>query len=335
MKNIFVVDLSREKSDNKFISKKLIESTKICLSKWKKAILYLNRRWEYSSTICEDCKTIFWCPRCSVSLNSHKNWKLICHSCGYEEKETNVCNACWSVNLKKIWVWTQQIENYIKNLFKNHKIFRFDSDSIKTQKDKKNALESLEIADIIIWTKMITTGFDLESVWLIWVMLLEQEMSIPEYDTWEKVYQNIKQVIWRWWRKWEETDVIIQTFIPDNELINMITNWNYKDFLQFTLKERKKFNYPPYCQMVEILYRNLDEEKWEEKIKKYYNKLSDIFKKTNESMQKNEINLVINYRKKANYHISKIVVKSSDLSPFIKEISNIIIKDKNINLQYK
>jgi primosomal protein N' len=39
----------------------------------------------------------------------------------------------------------------------NNKIFRFDTDTIKNKKQKKEALENLEKADVIIGTKMITT----------------------------------------------------------------------------------------------------------------------------------------------------------------------------------
>lgn len=335
MKNIFLVDLSKESPENKFISKKLIDTIKNNLSKWKKIILYLNRRWEYSCKICQDCKHIFWCPKCSVSLNSHADWYMVCHSCGYKEKEINACTNCWSVDLKKVWIWTQQVEKSIKNLFKNHKVFRFDSDSIKTQKEKREALKKLDEADIIIWTKMITTWFDLEKVWCIWIILLEQEMSIPEYNTWENVYNNIKQVIWRWWRKGEESDIIIQTFIPENPLIKLIIDWNYKDFLKFTLEERKKYNYPPFCEMVEIIYRDLDEIKWVQKIEKIYAKFKKIFDNLDEKSEQDEINLITNYRKKSNYFISKIIVRKNSLKAFISEIKTDIIKNKNINIQYK
>ena len=105
-----------------------------------------------------------------------------------------------------------------------------DSDNLKNISQKKQALLQIEESNIIIWTKMITTWFDFSNIWLIWVILLEQEIQIPNYDTKEKVYSNIKQLIWRWWRKWQDTDIILQTFIPNNQIIKEIVELNYKDF---------------------------------------------------------------------------------------------------------
>jgi len=54
-------------------------------------------------------------------------------------------------------VGTQQIENTIRDQFKEKNIFRFDSDSMKTISAKKQALLDLSEADIIVGTKMLTT----------------------------------------------------------------------------------------------------------------------------------------------------------------------------------
>lgn len=44
---------------------------------------------------------------------------------------------------------------------------------------------------------MITTGFDLRNIGLIGVILLEQELQIPKYDTEERIYATVKQLIGR------------------------------------------------------------------------------------------------------------------------------------------
>jgi len=165
------------------------------------------------------------------------------------------------VNLKKVWIGTQQIEDSLKALFPNNSIFRFDADSVKNKTEKQKALETLRNADIIIGTKMITTGFDFKNVWLIWVILLEQELWIPKYNIEERVYSNIKQLIWRWERNGEKTETILQTFIPGNENIKNIIESNYKEFFTETLKERKLFNYPPFSEMVSIEYRDKNKDK--------------------------------------------------------------------------
>ena len=147
---------------------------------------------------------------------------------------------------------------------------------MKNISSKNQALSELEYADIIIGTKMITTGFDFEKIGLIGVMLVEQELAYPSYDASEKAYANLKQLIGRGNRKSQETNIILQTFLPKNPLITRITSANYKDFLSDTLKERKEFLYPPYCEILTLEYRHKEHEKSLKFTEKLEKKLTDI-----------------------------------------------------------
>lgn len=329
MKNIYLVNLNSDISDFRFFSNTLLRKIDENLKLWKKIILYLNRRWEFSSLLCTSCQRIYNCDNCNVSMKVHEWWVLICHSCWFSKKEPKTCEYCDSQELLKIWIWTQQIENVIKKYFKNINVFRFDTDNIKNIKEKKEALEKLKKADIIIWTKMITTWFDFEWVWLIWVILLEQELTIPEFSTEEKVYSNIKQVIWRWWRKWEETDIVVQTFIPENDLIKSIVEDNYKDFFIKTLKERKSFSYPPFVEYVEVLIKDKSEEKSLKKAEKFYDKL--ILNNTFDY----KVFKIPEYQKRNNIFIYKIWIKWVNISNLLDKVKKDIFVDPNISIDFK
>ena len=157
---MFLVDLSQDKNNiNKYISNTLLKEIDKCINRKKKIILYLNKRWDYSSLICEKCQYLYECKNCDTSLNIHSSpAKLLCHICSHESKVPTNCEKCNSKELKKIWIWTQQIELFFKKYFSNKqvKIFRFDTDVIKNKTDKNSAIDNLKNADIIIWTKMIT-----------------------------------------------------------------------------------------------------------------------------------------------------------------------------------
>jgi primosomal protein N' (replication factor Y) len=171
----------------------------------RKVILYLNKRWEYSSLICKKCNHLHKCKNCDISMSLHWD-NMICHSCWYSKKIVSNCENCKSKELQKVWVGTKQIEDVIKNIYKDKIVYRLDTDIVKNKKTKQEALDNIEKADIVIGTKMITTGFNFLNVWLIWVILLEQELQIASYNTEEKVFSNIKQLIWRGWRLWQKTD---------------------------------------------------------------------------------------------------------------------------------
>ena len=330
---MLLVNLSQDKSNiNPYLSNTLLDKIKESLDNNKKIILYINKRWDYSSLICENCNYLYKCKNCDVSLNIHNfPGKLICHLCWEKENVPTKCIKCSKTNLKKVWVGTQQIESSLNNIFTSVNIFRFDSDSVKNKSEKALALEKLENANIIIWTKMITTWFDFIWVWLIWIILLEQELMIPKYNTEEKVVWNIKQLIWRWWRLWEKTNIIIQTFIPENEIIKNITHNNYKDFFIKTLEERKIFNYPPFTEMLTLEYRDKNKEKALNFMENLKNKLDLNNHNSNEkSSWKLEIKLNISPFKKFNQYYYKIIIKWNNLREFLECIKLEIMRNSSL-----
>ena len=329
---MLLVNLSQDKSDlNSYISTTLLKKIEEVVKKWEKTILYLNKRWEYSSLVCKSCQNLYKCKNCDNSLSVHKSpEKLACHLCWYTENIFTNCNKCNSENLEKVWIGTQQIEYSLNKYFKNKvSIFRFDTDNIKNKSDKKEAINNIEQSDIIVWTKMITTWFNFDKIWLIGVILIEQELQIPKYNTEEKVYQNIKQLLWRWNRLWKNTEIIIQSFIPENEIIKDIVSWNYKDFFIKTLEERKMFWYPPFNEMIEIEFRDKDKNKAFDFITKIFNKL-ELCNKWNEY----EIDLISTPFKKYSMYHYKIILKWNNLRDFLENIKFEIMRNKNLVLLF-
>lgn len=326
MKNYFIVDLWVDKNKNfPYLSNTLLTKIEENLEIEKKTILYINKRWAYDLQICQDCNDIKKCPRCDISLSVHKNpAKLVCHHCSYSEDFSPACQKCGSVEIKNIWVGTEQIEENLKKYFQDISIFRMDSDNVANLTEKKQALENIKNAEIIIWTKMITTGFDLKNIGVIGIILLEQELQIPRYDTEEKIYQNIKQLIWRWWRIWEETDIIIQTMIPNNEMIQNIVELNYKDFFKKVLEERKIFQYPPFIELATLRYKDKNKLKSIEYINNLKNTL-DNFNTWNFEIIKIDTPL-----KRDNQFFTKIIIKWIGIRNFLQNIKWEILKNKDL-----
>lgn len=325
-----LVNLNLDKSNiNNYLSNTLLKSIEENINNNKKIILYLNKRWEYSSLICSKCSHLHKCPNCDVSMSVHSS-NMVCHICNYSENIISKCKNCWSSEIKKVWVWTQQIENTLRNIFKNINIFRLDTDIVKNKSSKEFALENIKNAQIIIWTKMITTWFNIENLWLISVILIEQELQIAKYNTLEKVYSNITQLIWRWWRLWEKTEFIIQTYIPENEIIKTIVNDNYKDFFIKTLKERKDFKYPPYCELVTLEYKNKDNEKAKIFSEKLFNKI-----KKYDNENKYDIILAPNYFRKNNQYFYKIIIKWDDINNILNNIKSDIFKNADLAIIFE
>lgn len=328
----YIVDLSRDQSKlSRYISNTLLEKLKNTLDHKKKALVYINRRWEYNLLCCLDCGHLYKCKNCDITMSVHKSpEKLVCHMCWYTKDLDMRCEKCnWS-NLQKVWVWTEQIEKLLKGYFKEAKIFRLDTDTIKTKVQKESVIQNILDADIIIGTKMITTGFDFADIALIAVILLEQEIGIPKYNIEEISYNNIKQLIGRWWRLWEDKEVIIQTFVSSNETIKSISDYNYKDFVTKTLEERKLFSYPPYKDFAILESFDKNEAKSLEFCKILKNKLDGA----NEN-KKIEITLGQKWFKKNWNYYHKIILKWENLRDFLEVVRYEVIKNPKLSLTFE
>lgn len=324
---MLLVNLSQDSNIvNKYISNTLLQEITKCVQEKKKVILYLNKRGNFSSLICSDCQYLYTCNQCDASLHVHKYpEQILCHICGASAPIPSTCKLCHKNNLKCIWVGTQQIEEFLQKYFEKDAlhIFRFDTDVVKNKSDKQNALKNLEQADIIIGTKMITTWFDFKNIGLVWVILLEQELQIPKYNTKEKVYSNIKQLLGRGSRNWEISNIVIQTFIPENDTIQSIVSGNYKDFFSKILEERKLFWYPPYTEMITIEYRHTN-------LEKTLHFLENIKNKLDLQNIENKMSIIIAPKaiKKQNQYYRNLILKWENLRNFIECIRPEIMRNK-------
>lgn len=260
---IEIVDLKDEiiRKNKTFISEKLKIEIKNSLDKKEQIILFLNQRWTASSIGCNDCWEVIKCWDCDISMTFHKKWntwKLICHYCWKISNLEKKCKKCSSENLKSIWIWTQKIEMEIKKLFPKSNIFRADSDTTKSKthfEELNEALKSQKI-DILIWTQMIAKWFDLPNVTLVWVILADIWLNIPDFKAWEKTFQLLTQVAGRAWRWQKDAKILIQTFNPENHIIEYVKNYDYKWLFEEEIENRKSLNFPPFADIIKFSRKN-------------------------------------------------------------------------------
>lgn len=128
---------------------------------------------------------------------------------------------------------------------------RFDAD---TESDKTldlvyGKLYSGEV-DIIIGTQIIAKGLDLPHLRNVGVIQADAGLSLPDYTSDERTFQLLSQVIGRVGRSHHKTNVIVQSYQPENPAIQDGVSQNYSDFYERTIKERRRANFPPFCYLL-------------------------------------------------------------------------------------
>ena len=273
-----IIDMSKEldKGNNTIISEELYESIKISLSKKEQSILFLNKRGYSGFVSCKKCGYVARCDRCDVSLTYHINNNLLkCHYCGRTRKMLSTCPKCGSDKIEQFSAGTQQVEKLAKHLFPKARVERMDFDSMMNKESYENIYNDFKDGkvDILIGTQMLAKGFDFPNVTTVGVLSADAILNLPFYNSSEKTFQLITQVSGRAGRGDKKGKVYIQTYEPENFIINAAKNNDYELFLHEELKLRKEFAFPPFINIMNICLISKNEELVVKTANEKYNEL--------------------------------------------------------------
>jgi len=238
-----------------------------------KVILFLNRRGYSSSVLCQDCGQALRCPNCSVSLILHKARKiLLCHYCGFSIPPPDTCPACNSPRVRMFGVGTERIEEDLTRDFPGLSFRRLDRDTAHRIGAPARILQDFAAGgvEMLVGTKMVTKGHDLPGVSLVGVVLADLSLDLPDFRAAERTFELLAQVAGRAGRGEHHGEVVVQTFLPDHYVINLARTQDYPAFYRTELEFRRKYFYPPFSRLVQILVSGVNARRVEES--------SEIFK---------------------------------------------------------
>lgn len=263
---VITVDMKQEmKNGNKSpISAKLKELIEDTLDNNKQVILLINRRGYNTFIACNDCGHVITCPNCSISLTYHSaSNRLVCHYCGYTKKLDNVCPECKGDNIRYSGFGTQKIEDELAYLFPDARILRMDADTTSTKFSHEkmfNAFANHEY-DIMIGTQMVAKGLDFDDVTLVGVVNADNSLYDESYNSAERCFDLITQVVGRSGRRDGNGKAVIQTINPYNQTLEYASNQDYKSFYENEIELRKLLTYPPYCDIISASFIGENENK--------------------------------------------------------------------------
>lgn len=278
---VITVDMKQEmKNGNKSpISAMLKELLQETLDDGKQAILLINRRGYNTFIACNDCGHVITCPNCSISLTYHSyNNRLTCHYCGFTKRLDNVCPECSSENIRYSGYGTQRIEDEINSLFPNARLLRMDADTTSTKfsHDRLFTAFSEHQYDILIGTQMVAKGLDFPDVTLVGVVNADNSLYDENYNSSEKCFDLITQVVGRSGRRDTKGRAVIQTVNPYNETIENASNQDYKSFYDTEIALRKMMIYPPYCDIFSASFTGDNENDVALCAKAYFEELTKL-----------------------------------------------------------
>lgn len=262
---VHTVDMTDRTLLNSFfaISTPLASEIEKNLRSGEQSILLVNRRGYNTFVVCSDCKKVVTCPHCSISMTYHAaNNRLMCHYCGYSIPFIEKCPSCGADNIKYSGFGTQRVEQELQMRFPEARILRMDADTTVAKDSHEKALSAFANGeyDILIGTQMVAKGLDFPNVTLVGITSADKELYNSDFRSSERTFDLITQVVGRAGRGNKNGRAIIQTVSPDNEIISVASEQNYKAFFSSEIKLRKAMVYPPFCDIYVIGFSGSNQE---------------------------------------------------------------------------
>ena len=223
----------------------------------EQTILFLNRRGFSTFVSCRSCGEAVKCPNCNISLTYHRfDDKLRCHYCGYEHRNYLACPACGSRYIRYFGGGTQRVEDETRKTFPAASVLRMDVDTTGKKQSHEKLIEKFvnEKTDILIGTQMVAKGLDFENVTLVGVISADTMLHINDYRSAERTFAMLEQVTGRAGRGAKKGRAVIQTYLPEAEAVSLVKTHDYDAFYESEAVRRSLMWYPPYSQIVCVLF---------------------------------------------------------------------------------
>ncbi len=264
MPEVIITDMRKELEEgNKSIfSRRLAEEIEKNLQNKEQTILFLNRRGFSTFVSCRSCGFVARCPSCSISLTYHKfSNSLKCHYCGYTHPDYEVCPVCGSKYIRYFGGGTQKVEEEVKKLFPNASTIRMDVDTTGRKYAHEKILNEFDKKkiDILIGTQMVAKGLDFENVTLVGVISADVMLNLDDFRASERSFSILEQVTGRAGRAKKPGRAVIQTYSPDNTSVICTKKHDYLEFYQSEIAMRSALWYPPFCEMVLVMFSSSSE----------------------------------------------------------------------------
>ena len=277
-----IVDLKEEikQGNDSSLSYPLQDAMAQTAQNGKQSVLFLNRRGNSRALVCVDCGEAPECPRCSARLTYHSaNERLMCHYCGYSQPSPNRCVKCGGP-VKRIGTGTQKVQQEIEGIFPELTVDRMDADTVSATNTHETILEHFqkENISVLLGTQMVAKGLNLPNVTLVGVLDADLGLYNDSFRAPETTFNMLTQVVGRAGRGDTPGSAVIQTLVPEHQVIKLAADQNYDGFYELEIGMRRALRYPPFADVVTVTFTGQDEARVLRGAAKFRDSLSALLK---------------------------------------------------------
>ncbi|ALB02077.1 primosomal protein N' [Francisella persica ATCC VR-331] len=260
---IKLLDLKSTIVDNG-ISSQLFSLLQKNIQSHQQSLVFINKLGFAKALVCKSCGEVVECKKCDkpYTLHTQPYQYLECHFCGSRKPLVTVCPSCGAQELFPYGCGTEKIQALIEAKFPYNRVIRFDRTNIKTITDLHaiNQMINENQVDIIVGTQMIAKGHHFENITLVGLINIDVGLYSSDFNAIERTAQLIVQVAGRAGRADKPGTIILQTYQPENKLLQLLVNSDYLEFLNYLLQQREYAGYPPYAYQAQIIAESKKQE---------------------------------------------------------------------------
>jgi primosomal protein N' (replication factor Y) len=222
------------------------------LQRGEQAMVFLNRRGYAPLLLCGQCGWHGRCDRCESNMTWHRSERhLSCHHCGNQKPVPRFCPDCRADDLRGIGEGTQQLEAALRERFPETLVWRFDRDSTRGKGVMEGQIEQVRSGEpcIMVGTQMLAKGHHFPAVTRVVVVNADQALYSADFRALERLGQTLLQVAGRAGRADKPGQVLLQTYEPHSQALQLLVTRGYEDYASWLLEDRRLAGLPPFaCQ---------------------------------------------------------------------------------------
>jgi primosomal protein N' (replication factor Y) len=158
------------------------------------------------------------------------------------------CRNCDSWKLETLGIGIERVEQEIRKLFPDLKLFRLDKESVKSE---KRALEIVNKFQESPGSVLLGTELSLfylkKPIENVAIASIDSLFALPDFRINEKIFYTLLTL-----RSRAEKVFIIQTRNADETVFDYALKGSLADFYREEIEDRKKFLYPPYSVFIKL-----------------------------------------------------------------------------------
>jgi primosomal protein N' (replication factor Y) len=265
MPAVRLVDLRRERLERgHFLSPPLVGELAATFEAGEQALLFLNRRGYAPLTLCRACGHRFQCPSCTAWLVEHRfTGRLLCHHCGHAEAVPACCPECLAAGaLVPCGPGVERLLEEVNERFPAARAAVMVSDLLSGPRAAAELAQAMTERryDLLIGTQIVAKGHHFPMLTLVGVVDADLGLSGGDLRAAERTYQLLQQVGGRAGRAAHKGRVLIQTWMPDQPVMQALAAGDRDRFLETEAAARRQGGLPPFGRLAALIVSAADAE---------------------------------------------------------------------------